>query len=130
MCYFFSVEVTVFKITDTKLYVHAVTLSTEDNVKLLQQLESGFKRTITRNKYRPKFKKFPQNRCLNCLIDPSFQGVNRLFLLPFENETDREVHTKCYLPNEEIKGYNVIIDGKNFFAKPITNDFKTYDNIR
>ena len=61
---------------------------------------------------------FPQNRYLKYLIDPGFQELNRLFLLPFENETDREVHTKYYLPTEEIKNY-VIIDGRNFFDQPI-----------
>ena len=56
-------------------------------------------------------------------------GVNTLFALPFENETDREVHTKCYVPTEEIKDYNVVIDGRNFFDQPMKNDFKAYDNI-
>ena len=42
---------TKFKITDTNLYVPVVTLSTQDNEKLLQQLKSGFKRTINWNKY-------------------------------------------------------------------------------
>ena len=67
---------------------------------------------------------------MNYLIDPNFQGVNRRFVLPFENETDREVHTKFYLPTEEIKDYNVIIDGRNFFDQPMKSDFKTHDNIR
>ena len=106
-----------------------MTLSTEDNVKLLKQLESGFKRTINWNKCHPKFKAFPQDRYLNYLIDPSFQGVNRLFLLPFKSETDRQVNTKYYLPTEKIKDHNVIIDGRNFFDQPTENDFKTYDNI-
>ena len=75
------------------------------------------------NKYDPKFKTFPQNRCLNYLIGPSFQGVNRPFVLPFENETDRKIHTKYYLPSEEIKDCNVIIDERNFFDQPINNDF-------
>ena len=65
---------TEFAITDTKLYVPPVTLSTEDNVKLLKQLEFGFKRTINWNKYHSKLKTFLQNRYLNYLIDPSFQG--------------------------------------------------------
>ena len=64
------------------------------------------------------------------MIDPSFQGVNRLFVLSFENEADREAQTKYYLPAEELKDYNVIIDGRNFFDQPIKNDLKTYDNIR
>ena len=75
-----------FKITDTKLYVPVVTLSTQDNAKLLQQLKSGFKRTINWNKYESSVKTFAQNRYLNYLINPSFQGVNRLFVLFFENE--------------------------------------------
>ena len=109
-----AVWITEFKITGTKHYVPIVTLSTEDNVKLLKQLESGFKRIINWNKYHPKFKTFSQNRYLNYWIDPSFQGVNRLFVLPFQNETDREVRTKYYLLTEEIKDYNVIIDARNF----------------
>ena len=65
-------------ITDTKLYVPVVTLSTHDNVKLLHQLKSGFKRKIIWNKYESSIKIFAQNRYLNYLINPSFQGVNRL----------------------------------------------------
>ena len=78
------VGITEFKITDTKLYVPIVTLSTEDNVKLLKQLESGFKRIMNWNIYHPKFKTFSQNRYLNYLIDPSFQGVNRPFFYHFK----------------------------------------------
>ena len=78
--------------SDTKLYVSIVTLWSEDNVKLLKQLESGFKRSSNWNKYHSKFKTFPHNRYFNYLINPSFQRVN-VFILPFENATDREVHT-------------------------------------
>ena len=67
-----------FKITETKLYVPVVTLSTQDNAKLLQQLKSGFKRTINWNKCESNIKTFAQNRYLNHLINPNFQGVNRL----------------------------------------------------
>ena len=121
---------TKFKITDTKLYVPVVTLSTQDNAKLLQQLKSGFKRTINWNKYESNIKTFAQNRYLNHLINPSFQGVNRLFVLSFENENDRTSHSTYYLPKVEIKDYNVMIDGKNLFVEPINNNFKTYENIR
>ena len=121
---------TKFKITDTKLYVPVVTLSTQDNAKLLQQLKSGFKRTINWNKYESNIKIFAQNRYLNHLINPSFQGVNRLFVLSFENENDRTSHSTYYLPKVEIKDYNVMIDGKNLFVEPINNNFKTYENIR
>ena len=79
----------------------------------MKQFESGFKRTINWNKYHPKFKTFSQNRYLNYLIDPSFQGVNGRFVLPFEDETDKEVCTKHALLTEEIK-YNVIVNERNF----------------
>ena len=102
-----------FTITDTKLYVPVVTLSTQDNAKLLQQLKSGFKRTINWNKYESNIKTFAQNRYLNHLINPRFQGVNRLFVLSFENENDRTSHSNYYLPKVEIKDYNVMIDGQN-----------------
>ena len=58
-----------FTITDIKLYVPVVTLSTQDNVKLLQQLKFGFKRTINWNKYQSDPKKYAQNRYLNHLVN-------------------------------------------------------------
>ena len=64
------------------------------------------------------------------MINPSFQGVNRLFVLSFENENDRTLHSNYYLPKVEIKDYNVIIDGKNFFDQSINSNLKTYENIR
>ena len=73
-----------FTMTDTKLYVPVVTLSTQDNSKLLQQLKSCFKRTFNWNKYQSKITVQEQNRYLDYLIDPSFQGINRLFILSFE----------------------------------------------
>ena len=82
---------TNFTITDVKHYVPVVTLSTEDNIKLLKQLESGFKRTNNCYKYQYKLTEQAQNRYLDYLIDPIFQGVNRLFVLSFVNKTDREV---------------------------------------
>ena len=105
-----------FEITETRLYVPVVTLSTQNNAKLLQQLKSGFKRAINWNKYQSSIKAYAQNRYLNHLVDPSFQGVNRLIsALSFENENDRTVHSTYYLPKVEIKDYNVMIDGKIFF---------------
>ena len=67
-------------------------------LKLLKQLESGFKRTINSNKYQSKLKEQAQNRYLDYLIDPNFHGVNRIFVLLFENRTDRKVHTGYFLP--------------------------------
>ena len=92
-----------FKITEAKQYIPVVTLSIQDNVKLLQQLKSNFKRKVNWNKYESRVKTFAQNRYLNYLINPSFQGVNRLFVLSFENEGDRILHSTYYLPKVGIK---------------------------
>ena len=110
-----------FEITETKLYVPVVTLSTQDNAKLLPQLKSGFKRTISWNKYLAKPELLAQNANLNHLIEPSFQGVNRLFVLAFENDAQRTSNKRYYIPNVEIKDYNVMIDGKNLFDQPVKN---------
>ena len=104
-----------FEITDTKVYVPVVTLSTKENAKLLQQLKSGLKRVINWNKYLSKPELLRQNPNLNYLIEPSFQGVNRLFILAFENDTQRTSHSGYYLPNVEIKDCNIVINGENFF---------------
>ena len=74
-----------FAITNTKLYVSIVTLSTQDNTKLLQQLKSGFKKTINPNKYQSDRKIYAQNQHLNHLIDSSLQEVNILFVSSFGN---------------------------------------------
>ena len=116
--------------SQTKLYVPVVTLSTQHNAKLLTKLKSGLKRTINYNKYLSKPKLLAQNPNLNHLVEPSFQGINRLFVLAFENDTQRTSSKRYYLPNVEIKDYNVMIDGKNFFDQPIKNDKITYENIR
>ena len=121
---------TTFEITETNLYVPVATLSTQDNAKLLPQLKSGFKQTISWNKYLSKPELLAQNANLNHLIEPSFQGVNRLFVLAFENDAQRTSNKRYYIPNVEIKDYNVMIDGKNFFDQPVKNDKVTYENVR
>ena len=80
---------TTFQITSTKLYVPIVTLSTKDNINLTKQLNEGFKRSVYWNEYKSKIetqeavaknpKRFP--------LDASFEGVNRLFVLAFDNTT-------------------------------------------
>ena len=63
------------------------------------------------------------------MVKPSFQGVNRLFVLAFENDTQRTSHSGYYLPNVEIKNYNVMINGENLFNQPIKNNKVTYENV-
>ena len=110
-----STSAETFEINDTKLYVSVVTLSTQDNAKLLQKLKSGFKRAINLNRYQSDSKIYARNQYLNRLVDPGFQGVNRLFVLFFETEDGRTSHSEYYLPKVEIEDYNVKVDGKHFF---------------
>ena len=107
-------QVPTFTITETNLYVPLVTLSTQDNAELLPQLKLGFKWTISWNKYLAKPELSAQNANLNHLIELSFQGINRLFVLAFENDTQRTSNIRYYISNVEIKDYNVMVDGKNF----------------
>ena len=119
-----------FTITETKLYFAVVTLSTQDNAKLLPKLKSGFKKTISWNKHLAKPELLAQNVNLNYLIEPHFQGVNTLFVLAFENDAQCISNKRYYIPNVEIKDYNGMIDGKNFFDQPVKNDKVRYKNIR
>ena len=90
---------------------------------LLPKLRNGFKRTIIWNKYLEKPESLAQNTNLNNLIEPSFQGVNRLFVLAFENDDQRISNKRYYIPNVEIKE-------KIFFDQPVKNDKVIYENIR
>ena len=122
-------EDATFQITDTKLYVPVVTLSKENDIKLLQQLKSGFKRTIKWNKYRSQMTIQPQNNDLNYLIDPTFTNVNRLFVLSFprnNNTGSRYSHSNYYVPKVKISDFNVLIDGKSFFDLPVKCEEEAY----
>ena len=125
-----STGVGTFTITDTKLYVLVVILLTKDNFKLFQQLKSRFKGTVKWNKYLSKPELLAQNLSLNQLVESSFQVVNRIFVLAFENDTQITSHSGYYLPNVEIKDYNVIINCHDSFISQIKHNKITYKNIR
>ena len=103
-------QVLTFTITDTKLYILVITLSTQHNAKLLDQLNSGFKRTVNWNKYQSKRTTQTQNPYLDFLIDPSYQGV-----LLFEDINIQDSYKRYFIPATQMKDYNVMIDTKNFF---------------
>ena len=124
-----SPESATFKIKDCKLYVPVVTLSTENDKILLEQLKTGFKRTIKWNKYRSEMSNQTKNNNLNFLIYPTFTNLNTLFVLTFENEDDRTSFSKYYVPKVEIKDFNVLIDGKPFFEIPVKNKEEAYEAI-
>ena len=124
-------ENAIFQITDTKLYLPVVTLSKENDIKLLEQLKSGFKKTIKWNKYRSQMTIQPQNN-LNNLIDPTFKNVNRLIVLSFTRNNagdNKDSFSDYYVPNVEIKDIIVLIDGKIFFHLPLKNEEESYQKI-
>ena len=147
-------EVISFMITNTKLYVPVVTLSTKDNYNLTKQLNEGFKRSIYWNQYVSKpFPETPHKKTgiTRFALDAVFQGVNRLFVLAFEdtrvndpaidvnnpspqnlaaNQIIRNSYRKYFVPHVDITSYNVLIDGRNFYDQPINDLVRKYDEIR
>ena len=126
-----------FKITETKLYVVRYKFIKRKWHKTFTTTKKGFKRTIKWNKYRSQITIRPQNNNLNYLIDATFTNVNRLFVLSFqriagENNTTkdyRDSFSHYYVPNVEIKDFNVLIDGKSFFDLSVKNEEEAYEKI-
>ena len=125
----------VFIINDTKLYVPVVTLSKEDNKYFIEQQNKGFQRSISWNKY--KAKEINEDVDANVFeyinLDPSFQGVNRLFVLAYnrvDGQPSRNGQRKYYLPRINLNRYNVIIDGRNFYDNPIESDIEKYRELK
>ena len=129
---------TTFQITSTKLYVPVVTLPTKENIKLTKRLSKGFKRSVFWNEYKSKIKTkdVDNNNLKRILLDSSFQGVNRLFVLAYENtengnnRVERNSHQKYFLPRVNLTESNVLIDGPNFYDQPITDEITKYDELR
>ena len=144
-------QVVSFMITNTKLYVPVVTLSTKDNNNLTKQLNDGFKRTIHWNQYVSKpFTEQAANKTgiTRFALDAAFQEVNRLFVLAFEdtradeaadapappnlvaNRVIRNSYRKYFVPRVDITSYNVLIDGRNFYDQPINDSIRKCHEFR
>ena len=120
------------------MYVPSVTLSIKDNVNLTKQLNEGFKIPVYWNEYNSKIKTKEANaQTLERFpLDASFQGVNRLFVLAFNNtdgnanQVERNSHRKYFLPRVDIPNYYALIDGSNFYYQPINDLIKQYVEVR
>ena len=136
-----------FQIKSTKLYVPIVTLSTIDNINFTNQLNEGFNRSVYWNEYKSEIEtKTADNENISRFpLDASFQGANKLFVLAFNNTTEndddnpinntanrvqRDSHRKHFLPRVGITKYNVLIDGRNFYDQPISDQIRKHDEIR
>ena len=107
----------LFQINSAKLHVSVATLSINDNIKFLENLKQGFKRTISGNKYRPEIITQPKNNNLDYMIHSTFRNINRLFVLPFkggENDPTRNSFDKNYRPLVKINDFNTLTDTKPF----------------
>ena len=125
----------VFIINDTKLYVPVVTLSKEDNKDFIEQQNKGFQRSIYWNEYKTKeqTENADANSPMYISLDPSFQGVNRLFIMVYnrvDGQPTRNGQRKYYLPRIDLNKYNVIIDGRNFYDNPIESDIEKYRELK
>ena len=116
-------------ITDCKLYIPVVTLSKDDEIKLLTNLKYGFTREIIWNKYGSQMSTEAANSNLNILIDPTFTNVNRLLGLAYQTAEDRKSFFEFYLPKVMIKDFNVIIDKLAFLDLPIKTEEEAYEKI-
>ena len=117
-------------INNCKLYVPVVILSKDDEIKLLTNLKSGFKREIIWNKYRSQMTSEAVNNNLNILVDPTFTNVNRLFVLAYgQVNNDRQSFSQFYLPNVMVNDYNVITDKLAFFDLPIKTEEEAHEKI-
>ena len=124
----------VFIINDKKMYVPVVTLSKKDNKDFIEQQNKGFQRSIYWNEY--KTKEINENADANVFkyinLDPSFQGVNRLFVMAYNRangQPTRNGQRKYYLPRIDLEKCNVIIDGRNFYDNPIESDIEKYREL-
>ena len=129
----------VFIINDTKWYVPVVALSKEDNKDFIEQQNKGFQRSIYWNEYKTKEQTkdaiAKATRYIN--LDPSFQGVNRLFIMAYnrlaaanDNQFNKDSQQIYYLPRNDLNKYNVVIDGRNFYDNPIESDIEKYRKLK
>ena len=118
------------------MYVPVVTLSKENDIKLLEQLKTGFKRTIKWNKYRLQTFVQSNNNKLNYLIDPTFTKVNRLFVLSFERTEENKVkkdHRDFFFTLLSAKRWNKRLQCLNWWKRFLwfasKNEEEAYDKI-
>ena len=122
-----------FKISDAKLYVPIVLLLAEDNAKSSKILAVGFKRPVYWKKYKVIDNISVNNannneeKPIRQLLDSSYQGVKRLFILAYNNKFSIDSFKKYFVPRVKIENYNIEIDGKNFNDQPINDSIKQYD---
>ena len=121
-----------FQINNVKLYVLVVTFSVNDNIKFLENVLQGFKRTVSWNKYRSEITTQRKSNNLDYLIDPTFRNIDRLFVLSFKNGNDdptRSSLDKYYIPLVEKKDFNALVENKLSFHQPVKNKQEAFEKL-
>ena len=123
----------IFQITKGELYIPVLTLNTENNNKLSRLLSKGFERTVIWNECKSKIEtvnvKTNDNNFKRTTLDTSFQGVIRLLVAAYEtgdiarNSNSNPSKRRYYLPRAEIKDYNVLVDGRNFYDQNVNSRY-------
>ena len=132
-----NANINAFQITKTELYVLVVTLNTNDNKKLTDLLKTGFKRSVFLSEYKTKIETHTAdaNNLKRILLDSSFQGVNRLFVLAYDNTENgaNAIHMKSprryALSKVDLNKFNVLIDSRNFYDQPISDKITKYEEL-
>ena len=107
-----------------------VTLRSIEGEKLLRSLDRGFSKTINWNKLSIRETTIV-GPTFDIMIEPTFQGVNRLFILTYLDAASRDSTSTLFIPNQQVDNYNITIDGRNIFESPIvTTDRRGYKNLR
>ena len=127
-----------FEVTDAKLHIPIVTLSTNDSLNVTKQLSEGFNRSAYWNSYQTKpAEVIEKGKNLYKLLNASSHSVRRIFVLTYfipagagNDEAGIKDNKKYFLPRGEIKNNNVFIDGRNFYDQPVNDLIKQYDKIR
>ena len=130
-----ALETAKFKTADAEFHVPVVTLSTKESVHLTKQLSQGFKRSTYWNNYQTKSEKvIEKGTNLYELLNVSFQGVSVVAYAVAAGTANDEAGIRAnknyFLPRRQIKNYNVLIDGINFYDQPINDLIKQYDEVR
>ena len=103
-------------------YVPVVPQSINDNIKFIENIKKGYKRTNSWNKYKSEITTEKKHTNLDDLIDPTCRNINRLFVLSFKNGNDdptSDSFDECFMPLIEIKDFNLLINNKPFFDQPV-----------
>ena len=103
-----------------------------NDIKFLEIIKQGFKRTFSCNKYRSKITTQTKNSNLGYLVNPTFRVINRLFVFSFKNgnnDPTRNFFNTYYMSLVEINNSNALINNKPFFDQPVKNKQEVYEKL-